>query len=300
MGCEETCVLWVQSALLPRTKRCQTAQHSRALMYIYSTHQTNAQPARVRTVCLLVCLAVLQFVTCWHSQKVNKRRPHLMCSWGLGVLCLALLPVTEMKGAHQVSVLCCGAACFCAVAIGCQIDPNSVSYVQPDAFAHSLCCCCLTGFLCAAHSGRRGRVWSGGHLSELLPRAHARERHWNCDCEHNWSLWGVCRTVSTLSVAAVRERAVGNGGCFGGNVVTRQTRVLLTAQPSCCHAWSSTADILSFCLLCVLCRYIIGAFSESTGNFYSSLWLLAGCLLLAVICTGLVQACQLCYATRVT
>jgi hypothetical protein len=37
------------------------------------------------------------------------------------------------------------------------------------------------------------------------------------------------------------------------------------------------------------CRYLIGAFSQSTGNFYSALWLLAGCLAVAAVNAGMCQ-----------
>jgi len=47
--------------------------------------------------------AGMQFFTCWHSQRKNERRFHLATCWGFGVLCLALLPLTEMKGVHQAS-----------------------------------------------------------------------------------------------------------------------------------------------------------------------------------------------------
>lgn len=47
----------------------------------------------------------MQFFTCWHSQRRNERRFHLAICWGFGVLCLALLPVTIMKGAHYASFI---------------------------------------------------------------------------------------------------------------------------------------------------------------------------------------------------
>jgi nitrate/nitrite transporter NarK len=45
----------------------------------------------------------MQFFTCWHSQRRNERRFHLAICWGFGVLCLALLPVTEIRGVHTAS-----------------------------------------------------------------------------------------------------------------------------------------------------------------------------------------------------
>lgn len=49
------------------------------------------------------CSAGMQFFTCWHSQTRNERRFHLVFCWGFGVLCLALLPVTEIRGVHHAS-----------------------------------------------------------------------------------------------------------------------------------------------------------------------------------------------------
>jgi hypothetical protein len=37
-----------------------------------------------------------RFVTCWHSQRKNERRWHLASFWAFGVVCLALLPVSQM------------------------------------------------------------------------------------------------------------------------------------------------------------------------------------------------------------
>ncbi|KAF8056438.1 ttuB [Scenedesmus sp. PABB004] len=45
-----------------------------------------------------VSSAVVQFFTSWHSQRANERRLHLAASWALGVACLALLPVAQMRG----------------------------------------------------------------------------------------------------------------------------------------------------------------------------------------------------------
>ncbi|WIA15325.1 hypothetical protein OEZ85_001991 [Tetradesmus obliquus] len=43
-----------------------------------------------------VCSAAAQFLTCWHSQRRNERRWHLASFWAFGVVCLALLPVSQM------------------------------------------------------------------------------------------------------------------------------------------------------------------------------------------------------------
>lgn len=56
--------------------------------------------------CLRVAAAAgMQFFTCWHSSRKNERRFHLATCWAFGVVCLALLPLTEIKGAHSASFL---------------------------------------------------------------------------------------------------------------------------------------------------------------------------------------------------
>lgn len=54
-------------------------------------------------VCVSLSHAGMQFFTCWHSQRKNERRFHLVACWSFGVICLALLPLTEIKGVHQAS-----------------------------------------------------------------------------------------------------------------------------------------------------------------------------------------------------
>lgn len=59
-----------------------------------------------RVCCLRVAAAAgMQFFTCWHSSRRNERRFHLATCWAFGVVCLALLPLTEIKGAHSASFL---------------------------------------------------------------------------------------------------------------------------------------------------------------------------------------------------
>jgi len=70
-------------------------------------HDINAKQKQLYSILLtavpFACSAGMQFFTCWHSQRKNERRFHLATCWGFGVLCLALLPLTEMKGVHQAS-----------------------------------------------------------------------------------------------------------------------------------------------------------------------------------------------------
>lgn len=133
------------------------------------------------------CSAGMQFFTCWHSQTRNERRFHLAFCWGFGVLCLALLPVTEIRSVHNAS--------FVLLVLGVVgvfgVEGISVSYYL---------------------------ALMGGEKSVGI---------------------AIINTIGAL-------------GGFAG-------------------------------------PYLIGAFSQSTGNFYSALWLLAGCLAVAAINAALVS-----------